>query len=232
MTVKEIQSLLSDDEAMVLFAVTVKDSFVVAITRENFDWKPIGRGSEALSGQVADFRRGLDVANASDATGKSVLFNLEFANWLYQHAAGFGRGAGEGQAQSSDRPLGRIDGAAVSFAGDREAARRDPGKTRRLSRCRLAAEASRGVGIAVGRQPEIAAGLCAQGSRHQADDRLRRSAVQPGAGAGRRQARPGQVRGERRDDRRPIPISGAAPASIVQHSARAACRNCRIPPTN
>ena len=88
MTVKEIQSLLSDDEAMALFAVTVKDSFVVAITRGNFDWKPIGRGSEGLSGLVADFRRGLDVANASDATGKSSLFNLEFANWLYQHLLG------------------------------------------------------------------------------------------------------------------------------------------------
>jgi len=88
MTVKEIQSLLSDDEAMALFAVTVKDSFVVAITRGNFDWKPIGRGSEGLSGLVADFRRGLDVANASDVTGKSSLFNLEFANWLYQHLLG------------------------------------------------------------------------------------------------------------------------------------------------
>ena len=88
MTVREIQSLLSGDEAMVLFVVTVKDSFVVAITREGFDWKPIGRGSEALSGLVADFRRGLDVANASDATGKSSLFNLEFANWLYNHLLG------------------------------------------------------------------------------------------------------------------------------------------------
>jgi CHAT domain-containing protein/Tfp pilus assembly protein PilF len=88
MTVKEIQSLLSDDEAMVLFAVTPKDSFVVAITREGFDWKPIGRGSEALAGLVADFSRGLDVANASDATGKSSLFNLELANWLYNHLMG------------------------------------------------------------------------------------------------------------------------------------------------
>ncbi len=88
MTVKEIQSLLSGDEAMVLFAVTVKDSFVVAITREGFDWKPIGRGSEGMSGLVADFRRGLDVANASDASGKSALFNLEFANWLYNHLLG------------------------------------------------------------------------------------------------------------------------------------------------
>jgi CHAT domain-containing protein len=88
MTVREIQSLLSGDEAMVVFAVTVTDSFVVAITREGFDWKPIGRGSEGLSGLVADFRRGLDVAHASDATGKSSLFNLESANWLYKHLLG------------------------------------------------------------------------------------------------------------------------------------------------
>ncbi len=88
MTVKEIQSLLSGDEAMVLFAATVKESFVIAITREGFDWKPIGRGSEEMSGLVADFRRGLDVANASDASGKSALFNLEFANWLYNHLLG------------------------------------------------------------------------------------------------------------------------------------------------
>jgi hypothetical protein len=45
MTVKEIQSLLSSDEAMVLLSVTVKDSNVIAITREGFDWNPIGRRS-------------------------------------------------------------------------------------------------------------------------------------------------------------------------------------------
>ena len=36
MTAKEIQSLLSDDEAMVLFAVTEKESYVFAMTREQF----------------------------------------------------------------------------------------------------------------------------------------------------------------------------------------------------
>ena len=64
MTAKEIQALLSDDEAMVLFAVTEKESYVIAITRESFDWKPIPRGAEALSQKVAAFRRGLDLGKA------------------------------------------------------------------------------------------------------------------------------------------------------------------------
>ena len=83
MTVKEIQSLLSGDEAMVLFAITVKESYVLAITRESADWKPIPVGAEALARQVAAFRRGLDIAHASDASGKSGLFDLALAHDLY-----------------------------------------------------------------------------------------------------------------------------------------------------
>lgn len=83
MTTTEIQSLLSGDEAMVLFAVTEKQSYVVAITREGFDWKPIPRGAESLAQKIAAFRRGLDVGKASDASGKSGLFDLALANELY-----------------------------------------------------------------------------------------------------------------------------------------------------
>jgi CHAT domain-containing protein/Tfp pilus assembly protein PilF len=83
MTAKEIQSLLSGDEAMVLFAVTVKESYVFAITRERADWKPIPAGAEALARKVAAFRRGLDIAQASDAPGKSGLFDLALAHDLY-----------------------------------------------------------------------------------------------------------------------------------------------------
>jgi hypothetical protein len=36
----QIQALLSDDEALVLFAVAEKESYVVAITRESADWLP------------------------------------------------------------------------------------------------------------------------------------------------------------------------------------------------
>ena len=82
-TAREIQSLLSDDEAMVLFSVADKESYVFAITRESFDWKPLALGAEALSRKVASFRRGLDVASASDASGKSARFDLDLANQLY-----------------------------------------------------------------------------------------------------------------------------------------------------
>jgi CHAT domain-containing protein/tetratricopeptide (TPR) repeat protein len=83
MTAKETQALLSDDEALVLFAVTAKESYVIAITRDGVDWKPIPRGAEALSQQVAAFRRGLDIGKANDASGKSGLFDLALANEFY-----------------------------------------------------------------------------------------------------------------------------------------------------
>ena len=83
MTAKETQALLSDDEALVLFAITPKESYVIAITRESFDWKPIPRGAEMLSQQVAAFRRGLDIGKANDASGKYGLFDLALANDLY-----------------------------------------------------------------------------------------------------------------------------------------------------
>ena len=83
MTAKEIQALLSDDEAMVLFAVAEKESYVFALTRGHFDWKPIPLGAEALAHKVAAFRRGLDVSRGTDASGKSGLFDLALANEFY-----------------------------------------------------------------------------------------------------------------------------------------------------
>jgi CHAT domain-containing protein/Tfp pilus assembly protein PilF len=79
----ELQALLSGDEAMVLFAVADKESYVFALTRENFDWKPIAAGAETLAQKVIAFRRGLDVSKARDASGKSGLFDLALANELY-----------------------------------------------------------------------------------------------------------------------------------------------------
>ena len=49
MTAKEIQALLSNDEAMVLFAVAEKESYVFALTPNNFDRKPSPLGAEALA---------------------------------------------------------------------------------------------------------------------------------------------------------------------------------------
>jgi CHAT domain-containing protein/Tfp pilus assembly protein PilF len=83
MTAKDIQALLSGDEAMLLFAVAEKESFAFAITREGFDWKPLPLGAEALSQKIAAFRRGLDLAGLAEASGKSALFNLALAHELY-----------------------------------------------------------------------------------------------------------------------------------------------------
>ena len=83
MKAREIQGLLSGDEALVLFALAEKDSYVLALTRENFDWQRIPLGADALSQKVAVLRRGLDVGKASDASGKSGLYDLALANELY-----------------------------------------------------------------------------------------------------------------------------------------------------
>jgi CHAT domain-containing protein/Tfp pilus assembly protein PilF len=82
-TAKEIAALLTGDEAMVVFSVVDKESYVFAFTREGFDWKPIPLGAEALTQKVAAFRRGLDVGKANDASGKSGLFDLARAHELY-----------------------------------------------------------------------------------------------------------------------------------------------------
>jgi CHAT domain-containing protein/Tfp pilus assembly protein PilF len=79
----QTQALLSADEAIVLFAVADKESYVFALTRESFDWKAVPLGAEALAREVAAFRRGLDVNKATDASGKSSLFDLALAHELY-----------------------------------------------------------------------------------------------------------------------------------------------------
>jgi CHAT domain-containing protein len=77
---------LSGDEALVLFSVVDRESYVFALTRERFDWKPLPLGADALSRKVAAFRRGLDVDkinNATAASGNAGLFDLALANELY-----------------------------------------------------------------------------------------------------------------------------------------------------
>lgn len=83
LALKDIQLLLSTDEAMVLYSVVDKQSYVIAITREGVDWREIPLGADALTQKVTAFRRGLDVGKARDASGKSGLFDLAFANELY-----------------------------------------------------------------------------------------------------------------------------------------------------
>ncbi|RTE89135.1 CHAT domain-containing tetratricopeptide repeat protein [Bradyrhizobium sp. LVM 105] len=88
LAVKDIQPLLSADEAMVIYSVVDKQSYVIAITREGVDWKEIPLGADAVTQKVAAFRRGLDVGKARDASGKSGLFDLGLAHELYSALLG------------------------------------------------------------------------------------------------------------------------------------------------
>jgi CHAT domain-containing protein/Tfp pilus assembly protein PilF len=85
LAVKEIQGLLSDGEALLVYANSDKETYVFAMTRQSATWKPIPLGAEALSSRIAAFRRGLDVEalRQSAESGKPVLFDLGLANDLY-----------------------------------------------------------------------------------------------------------------------------------------------------
>jgi tetratricopeptide (TPR) repeat protein len=87
MAAKEIQALLSADEALVLFSASDNnESYVFALTREGFAWKAFPLSADALSQKVAAFRRGLNIDQLSgtkDASGKTTLFDLGLANELY-----------------------------------------------------------------------------------------------------------------------------------------------------
>jgi len=89
-TTGELQALLSDDEALVVFAAAGdSESYVVALTHRSFDWKSIPVGGDALAQEVAKFRRGLDVDMVEDQSyldsinEKRELFDLGFGHALY-----------------------------------------------------------------------------------------------------------------------------------------------------
>ncbi|MGD0145219.1 MAG: tetratricopeptide repeat-containing protein, partial [Rhizomicrobium sp.] len=95
MKAKEVQALLSDDEAMVVFAPAGGDeTYLLALTRTAFDMKSIPLGGGTLEQKVAAFRRGLDVEMTEDQAyldsikEKRVLFDLGFANELYKSLLG------------------------------------------------------------------------------------------------------------------------------------------------
>ena len=161
---REIQELLSGDEAMVLFALADRESFVLALTRDSFDWQRIPLGADALSQKVAVLRRGLDVGKASDASGKSGLYDLALANELYAALLGPVEALVKDKRSLLVAPSGALTALPFHLLVTEKPAAAIPDTDRRLSRRRLAVEAAGGVGAAVGLQPEGAARLRAPGS--------------------------------------------------------------------
>ena len=89
LSVEQVQTLLRPDEALVFWLVGAKESYVFALTRESYEWKPIALGREALEAKVAAFRRGLEPEAADRSSSKpgnaqnANLFDLAVAHDLY-----------------------------------------------------------------------------------------------------------------------------------------------------
>jgi hypothetical protein len=122
LTVTEIQGLLSDDEALVLFASGDKETYVFAVTRTAVAAKVIPLGASALSEKVTAFRRGLDVEalRQSAQGGKPVLFDLGLANELYAALIGPVEDVVKDARHLLVVPSGALT--SLPFLGDREAA--------------------------------------------------------------------------------------------------------------
>jgi tetratricopeptide (TPR) repeat protein len=87
---KEIQALLSDGEALLLYATGEEETYVFGVTRKAAGVEEIPLGASVLSEKVAAFRRGLDVEalKKSAVAGKPVLFDLGLAHELYADLIG------------------------------------------------------------------------------------------------------------------------------------------------
>ncbi|MGH6846305.1 MAG: tetratricopeptide repeat protein, partial [Methylocella sp.] len=88
--VEETQKLLRPGEALVFILAGGKESYVFALTSENFDWQVIPLGKQALVDKVAAFRHGLDVdkLHQSIDAGKPELFDLNVAQEFYASLLG------------------------------------------------------------------------------------------------------------------------------------------------
>jgi len=90
LAVEDAQKLLRPDEALVFLLPGDKESYVFALTREEFDWQTISLGKEVLAEKVSAFRHGLDVdeLNKSVEARKPELFDLNVARELYASLLG------------------------------------------------------------------------------------------------------------------------------------------------
>jgi len=92
--VEEVQRLLGGDEALVYFLINDRESYVFALTKDAFAWRPLELSADAISKEVAALRKGLDVdmieeQSFLDSIGKKrELFDLALANKEYASLLG------------------------------------------------------------------------------------------------------------------------------------------------
>jgi CHAT domain-containing protein len=86
LTVKQIQAVLSADDALVALIPGQQEGHVFVVTREKSDWVTFPVGNDKMARRVASFRKGLDVnlvPQSGDIRGKTELFDLGDAHDLY-----------------------------------------------------------------------------------------------------------------------------------------------------
>jgi len=159
----------------------------IAMFRRGLDVDALHRGLERLECTQAEAdKRGLSRLECARVVAKECadatiqgrgLARAECPSAL-QHAHRSRRGANQGQAPSHRRALGRPDGAAVPSLGYGEVDDGGAKRSRRLPQRSMAAQSPCRERAAVGREPEGAARLCAQGRSKEPADRLRRSDLQ------------------------------------------------------
>ena len=151
---EDAQKLLGADEALVLFLLGDKESYVFALTHDAFDWhvdssRPQGNGRQGRRLPPRARRRR---ARQIDRRRQAGRLQCRHCLSALFRAAAAGRGNRQGQEISRHRPLRRADCAAVPSARHRAA---EPGRRRRrgpLSRCGLAPPPAGGGPAALGRQ--------------------------------------------------------------------------------
>ena len=111
---EEVQQLLTTGEALVLWLVGEKETYLFAVARDGFTWKAIPLGAEALAVKVTALRRGLDrapdVAQGTSASGtaKDQLFDLGVAHELYTALLGPTEGLLKGKRHLLIVPTGPL----------------------------------------------------------------------------------------------------------------------------
>ena len=180
--VADAQNLLGADEALVFLLTDDKQSYLFAITREQFDWKTIPLSGNELSAKVAPFRQGLDVNKAgSGATaGKPDLFDLALAHELYAALLGPVEALIKDKRHLLVVPSGPLTALPFHLLVTEKPA---------VPPCRQRSDGYRDAAWLIKRQavtvlPSVASlkalrGFRAQGAGAQADDRLRRSVFDP-----------------------------------------------------
>ena len=95
MKAAEVQRVLTDDEALVLWTLGEDESFIFALTKTNLVWNKIPIGLVAFTEKVAAFRKGLTIESLDEAGkgGANQLFDLNLAHGLYKDLFGSVEGA-------------------------------------------------------------------------------------------------------------------------------------------